>query len=975
MSEQIHRNAPSVFCLALAVAGVLIFLSLLGRPTDIAQAAPPTSEGKDFTIWLKSRQFQPAPGVEPAVQAMRQAVQPDDQFHALVQFDSPPDAAVRAYLERQGVTLLAYIPENAWFASISAALMLSGSADGTSISGVRWVGEIRPADRLHPELNAGQVAASKDGLLGLDVLFFADVSEEAARQVLQQYGAIITGKAFDFHRFTVRLDPAQLDALAAEDTVQWIAPEPTPPIAHNDGSRTRTGVDIVQSAPYGLDGSGVTAAMWDGGPVDAHDDFGDRVTIVESDWFTDSHSTHVAGTMAGDGYRSAANGGTPRQWRGMAPNARILSYDFEGQPTIEHQDAIARGADLSQNSWGTKPSEDGGDCSRYGDYEAIEAEYDAIVAGQYGRRIPIIFSAGNERDNGDCGMSNELPYLNYGVVPPHSTAKNVVAVGATNSNDDSMTDFSNWGPVDDGRLKPDVVAPGCEIGGDEGIYSTVPGNAYGNDCGTSMAAPAVSGISAQLIQQFRMNYGVTPSPSTVKAALIHSAQDLNDATSYYNPGPDYASGYGRVDAKAAIDLVAANQIREGEVNGEIDSYTLEAPAGTPVLKVTLAWDDAPGTPNAARALVNNLDLVLVEPGGLILHRPWVLNPANPAADATTGVDDLNNVEQVYVANPAAGVWTVRVLSTNVPVGPQPYSLVLPNPDFALLTSAQLNACGPQVDYRLDVLSILGFSEPVTLSAQSAPTGLTFSFANNPLQPSGSTTITVGNALEGEYDITVVGQAASIVHTTTVHLRSQTFTVSTPTLLSPPDGELYAGANPTLDWAEDPAADDYHVEVAFDSSFSSLVYTEAVRASQFSPELVHTNGIFYWRREQFFRDAQLLSALHRGRTCAPHAHRLDGYRRDRQAGRTARPRQRRWNIFHGIRSLSGRRFRQLRRQQQRHHLRSGFCVLSRRVGGDHRDYGCRGGRRPAAYPLRLAVLHWRLHRSCYLRLHPELRQRR
>jgi uncharacterized repeat protein (TIGR01451 family) len=152
--------------------------------------------------------------------------------------------------------------------------------------------------------------------------------------------------------------------------------------------------------------------------------------------------------------------------------------------------------------------------------------------------------------------------------------------------------------------------------------------------------------------------------------------DLSDATVYYNPGPDYASGYGRVDARAAVDAIRARQAHEDQVsNGQSDVYTLTVPAGTPSLKVTLAWDDVPGTPNAVPALVNNLDLVLVAPDGSTNHRPWVLNPANPTAHATRGVDSINNVEQVLVNNPATGTWEVRVSGTQVPQGPQLYSLV------------------------------------------------------------------------------------------------------------------------------------------------------------------------------------------------------------------------------------------------------------------------------------------------------------
>lgn len=203
----------------------------------------------------------------------------------------------------------------------------------------------------------------------------------------------------------------------------------------------------------------------------------------------------------------------------------------------------------------------------------------------------------------------------------------------------------------------------------------MPGNTYGDKCGTSMAAPVVSGISALLIQQYHTTFSQDPLPSTVKALLIHTAVDLDDGTSWYNPGPDYASGYGRVDAKAAVDAIVAQEVQESQVShSQTITHAIELSETTSYLKVTLAWDDPPAAELADPTLINNLDLELVEPNGTTVHRPWVLDAANPSNDATTGVDSVNNVEQVYVTDPITGTWTVRVKGTVVPQGPQRYSL-------------------------------------------------------------------------------------------------------------------------------------------------------------------------------------------------------------------------------------------------------------------------------------------------------------
>jgi hypothetical protein len=592
---------------------------------------------RDFTILLKSRQFAPTPGMDKAM-ATQLSASPTGRSHVLVQFDRIPTAEEREALERAGVKLLAYVPHNAWFASVPAAVSLSDKA----LVSARWLGSILPQDKLPADLWEGQIgpwAVNADGSVNLDVLFFADVPlDEAPRQAIT--------------------------ALASEDGVQWIVEAPPPKISLNDGSRARTNVDDVQATPYNLSGNGVDLGIWDNGRVDDHLDFSYRLTVVDSHASVGNHATHVAGTMAGSGANSAARGGSAYQWKGMAPGADIISYYWDNNLS-DHNGAInTHGIELSQNSWGYLI--DNSICWYYGYYGWDADDYDQIVTGLYGRRIVVVFAAGNER-----GYSHCAGYKPYGNIPPPGTAKNVITVGATNSNDDSMTWFSSWGPVDDGRVKPDVVAPGDEVGGEWGIKSTYPENSYYLDQGTSMAAPAVSGVSALLIQQYRSIYGgADPWPSTVKALLIHTAVDRG------NPGPDYAFGYGRVDAQAAADVLRARDLHQDSVShGATNAYNITVPAGSASVKVTLVWDDPAGTVNANPALVNNLDLTLVEPNGITTHFPWVLDSANPSHNATTGTDNINNVEQVYLASPTSGTWTVRVVGTNVPQGPQQYSLV------------------------------------------------------------------------------------------------------------------------------------------------------------------------------------------------------------------------------------------------------------------------------------------------------------
>jgi hypothetical protein len=191
-------------------------------------------------------------------------------------------------------------------------------------------------------------------------------------------------------------------------------------------------------------------------------------------------------------------------------------------------------------------------------------------------------------------------------------------------------------------------------------------------CGTSMAAPAASGAIAIMLQQnAKLGAGRELLPSSLKAALIHGAADLGSA------GPDYQTGYGKIVLPASVDLVRDRKITEAEIatNGQVLTADLPVDDDADLLKVTLAWDDPPAATNAVISLVNDLDLELISPTGES-HQPWVLDPAQPEQAAGSGADRRNVVEQVAVADPAAGTWRVVVRGFAVPLPPQPLSLVV-----------------------------------------------------------------------------------------------------------------------------------------------------------------------------------------------------------------------------------------------------------------------------------------------------------
>ena len=667
-----------------------------------------------------------------------------DCRHAVVQFDRAVSPTERQQLEQAGLHLLRYLGSHAFFASFSEK-----GVNGTTLGAtpfLRGAWGIERAWKLDPRILAGDVpgwatvAEDERGraTVGLYVLFHEDVplATEAAATV-QQHGAVIRDRVESLNVLVVEVPLANVSALADEDAVQWME-WPLPQFGEvNDGNRAITEADIVQVSPYDLDGSGVTVLVYDGGTARAsHVDFEGRL-IVHDATSVSNHATHVAGTIGGAGIANPT-------YRGMAPGVMLLSYGFQydgtgvflygnpGDIEEDYDQAInVFGADLANNSIGSNVERNVFPCSLQGDYGVTAALIDAIVAGSLGGPFRVVWASGNERQGSRCNVEGYGDY--YSIAPP-AGAKNHITVGALNSNDDSMTTFSSWGPVDDGRLKPDLSAPGCQSNGDGGVTSCSWSNdtSYVAKCGTSMASPTVCGISALLLQDFHIQFPDEPDfrNSTLKALLAHNAEDLQ------NVGPDYQTGYGSVRIKRTIDFMRTGSFLESQVDqGENYSVLVQVIPSDEQLKITLAWDDVPGTPNVDSALVNDLDLRVVDASSERYY-PWTLDPHDPGSPALrTRPDHVNNIEQVLVDNPPPGVWLVRVFGVNVPNGPQSFSLCA-SPQMIGCSSQGvigLHALGPActatveiqvVDCDLNIEESALETVPVSVVSDSEPSGET-----------------------------------------------------------------------------------------------------------------------------------------------------------------------------------------------------------------------------------------------------------
>lgn len=469
--------------------------------------------------------------------------------------------------------------------------------------------------------------------------------------------------------------------------------------------------------PGGTTGTSLTGAgmnfrlgVWDGGSVlTSHQEFTGRAVQVDGTSGLSDHATHVAGTMVAAGVSANA--------RGMSYEAPLRAYDWSNDAS---EMAAAASAStpmlLSNHSYGTisgwfynqndanwywfgdesiSTTED----YKFGYYDAGARDYDQIA---YNNPFYLICkSAGNDRgDNrtsstwywsdGSQGTGTPPPADGpYDCISAKGVAKNVLTVGAVNKINNSnsnngwtqtsdvvMSSFSGWGPADDGRIKPDVVAAGVNI------YSSISTGTTSYDGtydGTSMATPAVTG-SLLLVQQHHNNLkGRFMRAATLKGIAIHTADEAGNA------GPDYVYGWGLLNTAKAIQLISdsiTSQIQERTLaNAAVYNQGITTDGLRP-LRITLSWTDRPGNPVSPsldpsnRMLVNDLDIRLTRTSDNVVFFPYILNRTSPSSPATTGDNIVDNVEQIYLATPAAGNYTLTVSHKGSLASAQAYSLII-----------------------------------------------------------------------------------------------------------------------------------------------------------------------------------------------------------------------------------------------------------------------------------------------------------
>jgi hypothetical protein len=293
-----------------------------------------------------------------------------------------------------------------------------------------------------------------------------------------------------------------------------------------------------------------------------------------------------------------------------------------------------------------------------------------------------------------------------------AVAKNVIATGASQNDridfliygdgPETMADFSSRGPCEDGRIKPDVVAPGTYIASlqsasatEEFAWAPISPN-YQYQGGTSQAGPHTSGAAAVFVQWYRLTHGnQTPSPALVKAALINTAVDLFDEFGTA-PVPNMDEGWGRIDLVSFLDPGLKFTFLDQTVpltNRQVYETEVVVASGDQPLKITLTYSDAPGFPGAIPSLVNDLDLEVVGPMGVVYRGNQFFN--GESVVNATQPDAVNNVEGIYLGSPIPGRYVVRVSATRV-VEDVLSQTSAADQDFALVLSADLAPAGTGV---------------------------------------------------------------------------------------------------------------------------------------------------------------------------------------------------------------------------------------------------------------------------------------
>lgn len=454
---------------------------------------------------------------------------------------------------------------------------------------------------------------------------------------------------------------------------------------NDEGIQTINAFHLYTNGSLGLnlDGLNLEAGIWDGGNVlDTHTDVLGRINLGEISNESKGHASHVGGTIIGDGT-------TVSSTAGIAPQALLKSYQFNGDIN-EMLSEASSGMLVSNHSYGpASRNPSSGNIvypkSDLGKYTTGSSQFDTVtfIAPYF---LPVV-SAGNDQNDVLNPSDN-----GYDLLKGSAVSKNALIVGAVDtvfpyvdSSSVVMSNFSSWGPADDGRIKPDIVAKGVQVRSLSGSSNT----GYVVRSGTSMSAPMVTGGILLLQQLYHNNFS-----RYMKSASVRGLVSLTSQEAGFHPGPDYRFGWGLLDLKAAAELIidadGSAQLSELRLL-QNTTYTSTVTSNQQVLKVGIAWTDRPGSVNSGveddttPALVNDLDIRLTDSSGND-YFPWKLNASSFTSAATKGDNTVDNIEIVEIDAPV-GTYQITVSHKggSISSGGQDFSLIIQGADPGTLS--------------------------------------------------------------------------------------------------------------------------------------------------------------------------------------------------------------------------------------------------------------------------------------------------
>lgn len=552
----------------------------------------------------------------------------------IVQFKNLPDK--EDFYRKTGIKLFDYLPYNSYYAQFPIGFSYKTMPE-----------EVTGLLKLETNMKTDPTAWIGRKFETIKLVYFSETELELVLEQLSLLGLEIQYVAKSFHTIYVKNSSTVLKALALE-TIYWAEPNYTGLVTNNDIERSNHRAAYIGNEMRpgkGLTGAGITMGEWDGGDVGIHEDYNDRLTLIKKSGVS-SHATHVCGTMAGAGNINPVA-------RGMAPKAKIYSWDFYNNITLEMDTNYPKyGYTLTQNSYAYDPIDD--PCRLRGNYDQTSTELDKMVE-KYPNLLHV-FAAGNSR--GDNCKPNGYKTVNSGF----QCAKNVMSVAAVTYTDGDAS-FSGCGPTRDGRIKPEVSAVGVNV------YSTIQNNTYaGGWSGTSMACPGASGTTALIYEYYQRKHKMLPHAHMAKNLMANSADDIG------NVGPDFRFGFGRINGKRAVQIIDSGWYKTDSIkNNSIHYDTIQIPKGLFRTKVMLCWNDLAATGAARPSLINDLDLEIIDSGGTI-YKTWVLDTVNCNNIALRGRDSLNNIEQITLDNPKSGRFIIAIKGRRITSAFQTYSL-------------------------------------------------------------------------------------------------------------------------------------------------------------------------------------------------------------------------------------------------------------------------------------------------------------